>query len=680
MLKKQVTFVATKSQAERLTQVLRETLVGPEEIDLEAECAATMPKDQIPNLYQECAAIRTFTKISDLVQFKTFDDEGVADLENGLLVKKSRDGYTLIEDGEDLVNFPNFLELPRQAFARRMSLTRPYDPPQLGITILGSSHGFDPHHSTTGFVLWINGRGIMVDPPLHSSALLQKNGIPSRVVDAIIITHCHADHDAGALQKILDEGKIRVITTPTIMNSFVRKYSAMLDEDGVFLRRLFTFQAVELGEPVVWRGAELRFHYSVHTIPAIGFELYYSGKSIFYSGDTCNDIKILQDLKDRGIMPKARFEKLTSFAWHHSVILHEAGVPPIHTPIDVFRDLPEDVKERLYLVHTTADMLQDCDGLKIAKEGVQNSIVLPVVPNAYLEAYNILEIVSQVEIFSSLTAAQTRDILLIAHKAKYKGGSAIIELGKKGDNFFVIARGVVSIFFGSKMKHLIAGDFFGEMALVTDEPRSATCIARTEVEVVYFKKTDFLSLIRGNQAVIKRIMHLAKMRMNRSWDILTANSIFSTLTNNQKEQLQKIMVERKAYAGLAIWQRENECERVIIVDRGCFMCKCPFPCIPRTMTVSARIRFLLRCLLISLSLSLSLSLCRPDRHGRKHERARSRHHERWAVNASLEEEEEQYNGEHPAHPRWNLHRRGECYPRQREAHNDVDVNGRRHLF
>ena len=96
-------------------------------------------------------------------------------------------------------------------------------------------------------------------------------------------------------------------------------------------------------------------------------------------------------------------------------------------------------------------------------------------------------------------------------------------------------------------------------------------MARTEVEVVYFKKTDFLSLIRGNQAVINRIMHLAKMRMNRSWDILTANSIFSTLTNNQKEQLQKIMVEKKAYSGLPLWQRGKPAERVIIVDRGCFM-------------------------------------------------------------------------------------------------------------
>ena len=47
----------------------------------------------------------------------------------------------------------------------------------------------------------------------------------------------------------------------------------------------------------------------------------------------------------------------------------------------------------------------------------------------------------------------------------------------------------------------------------------------------------------------------------------------STLTNNQKEQLQKIMVERKAYSGHAMWQRGKPTERVIIIDRGCFMCE-----------------------------------------------------------------------------------------------------------
>jgi glyoxylase-like metal-dependent hydrolase (beta-lactamase superfamily II) len=76
-------------------------------------------------------------------------------------------------------------------------------PPDFGITILGSSHGFDAKGSTTGFIIWVYGKGIMIDPPPFSSQYLKKMGIPSVLICAIILTHCHADHDAGTFNKIL---------------------------------------------------------------------------------------------------------------------------------------------------------------------------------------------------------------------------------------------------------------------------------------------------------------------------------------------------------------------------------------------------------------------------------------------------------------------------------------------
>ena len=44
-----------------------------------------------------------------------------------------------------------------------------FSPPKFGISILGNSHGFDAKGSTSGYILWINGRGIMIDPPPFSS-------------------------------------------------------------------------------------------------------------------------------------------------------------------------------------------------------------------------------------------------------------------------------------------------------------------------------------------------------------------------------------------------------------------------------------------------------------------------------------------------------------------------------
>eukprot|EP00456_Euglypha_rotunda_P078141 TRINITY_DN7457_c0_g1_i1.p1 TRINITY_DN7457_c0_g1~~TRINITY_DN7457_c0_g1_i1.p1 ORF type:complete len:115 (+),score=15.83 TRINITY_DN7457_c0_g1_i1:431-775(+) len=93
--------------------------------------------------------------------------------------------------------------------------------------MLGNSDGFDVNGSTTGFVLWMNRRGLMVDPPPHSGNLLKKLGIHPRLIRGVILTHCHADHDAGTFQKILEEGRVVLMTTEVILGSFLRKYSAI---------------------------------------------------------------------------------------------------------------------------------------------------------------------------------------------------------------------------------------------------------------------------------------------------------------------------------------------------------------------------------------------------------------------------------------------------------------------
>jgi ribonuclease BN (tRNA processing enzyme) len=86
-------------------------------------------------------------------------------------------------------------------------------PPAFGVTVLGSSHGFDSKGSTSGYVLWIGRRGIMIDPPPYSSSVLEKQQIHPSVIDGVLLTHCHADHDAGTFQKLLCEKRITLYTT-----------------------------------------------------------------------------------------------------------------------------------------------------------------------------------------------------------------------------------------------------------------------------------------------------------------------------------------------------------------------------------------------------------------------------------------------------------------------------------
>jgi glyoxylase-like metal-dependent hydrolase (beta-lactamase superfamily II) len=170
-------------------------------------------------------------------------------------------------------------------------------PPSFGVTILGNSHGFDKNGSTSGYVIWINGRGVMVDPPPYSSATLEREGIRPQTIIAIIITHCHADHDAGAFQKVLTGSKVAIMTTPSIYNSFIRKYSALSGLSPGLLRRSHRFRPAIIGQPLYFQGATFEFTYTLHTIPCVGFRVEWRGKAIVFTGDHLNLPPLLDELE-----------------------------------------------------------------------------------------------------------------------------------------------------------------------------------------------------------------------------------------------------------------------------------------------------------------------------------------------------------------------------------------------
>lgn len=171
----------------------------------------------------------------------------------------------------------------------------------------------------TGFVIWVNGKGVMVDPPPHSSLLLKMMGIPPRLIDTLILTHCHADHDAGTLQKVLEEGQVTIMATATVIGSFVRKYSALTGISQPMMRELFKFRPVRVGAFMPYRSAHFRFFYALHAIPCTGFEVHLGGESMVYSADTFNDPAGIKKMFEAGVMTAGRRDALINFPWYHSV-------------------------------------------------------------------------------------------------------------------------------------------------------------------------------------------------------------------------------------------------------------------------------------------------------------------------------------------------------------------------
>ena len=578
VLGRKPTFLTYPSVERRLRKVLRETLVGPAKIDYDIEFSTNVPMEERADVVKECASLRTFNDPDQLMEFIHFDKQsGEINITSELLeklrasgsknidesvevvIKDVVSGFEVRENGETIARIPTKIATESHALQKILAdsqkedhPSKKFDPPLFGVTILGSSHGFDPNRTTTGFVLWMNRRGIMVDPPIHSVALLESYGIPARLIDAVMVTHCHADHDGGTLQKILAETQCTVISTTAILNSFIRKYSLLTNLEEEFLQTLFIARPAIVGEPIFINGGEINVFYTMHTIPAIGIVAKFSGKSIYYSGDTCNDVALIEKMSSEGVMSPQRKEKMLrhiDFAnaegiSDYDLILHECGVPPIHTPVKGLASLPDSVKERMWLVHIAEKDVPKDMGLKLAREGVENTLVLDIEKKESGDAVEVLEILETIPFFKGIfmTGDKARDILQLVQNVKFSPGSLICKEGDRVDNFFIIRLGIVNVDSerGKIHSKAYSGDYFGECCLLPGHLSNVDISALTDVEAISISGKDLQAMLDEMPEASEKITKLLDIQAFGFLDTLLCNTMFKDLTSVQKTNLMSI--------------------------------------------------------------------------------------------------------------------------------------------
>lgn len=532
--------ICTEEQKNRLEIVLKEAVFGPETIDLSSEFKNGEKDPGYPDMSAEMEFFRGNRQLSDLIKFGVFEDNRYS-IEN-VEIKRGDDGRIMIyEHGDLLANLPRTIEF-NIVYDVGERLHDPFEPPEYGITCLGPSHGFDPDNNTSGFLLWINHRGIMIDPPVNSTEWLRQSNVNPKLISHIILTHCHEDHDAGTFQKILEENPVTIHTTETIMDSFLRKYTALTGLTKKSLLELFQFQPAMIDEPVYIEGGEFLFHYALHAIPTIGFRVIYRDQSFLYTSDHLNSPEQIKAMNEKGIFPKGRYDFLINFPWHYKVIYHEAGVPPIHTPISYLNSLPEDVQKRVTCYHIAEKDFPEDTHLTLARFGIENTLYPPVSPPRHAEAMQILDVMNHVDLFSDFKVAKVREFLIIINEEQFKQGETIIEKNTPGDKFYMIVNGNVSIqgtesgFSKTYGKY----EYFGEASLVTGNLRGADIIAQTDCTLLTIEKNAFLNFIQGT-SLDDTFKALSEIRDSNSWDVLTESKIFGSMTSYQKTQLESLM-------------------------------------------------------------------------------------------------------------------------------------------
>ena len=105
---------------------------------------------------------------------------------------------------------------------------------------------------------------------------------------------------------------------------------------------------------------------------------------------------------------------------------------------------------------------------------------------------------------------------------RVRAGGVIFREGEQADELFVIKSGYVRIQIGNRgIADLTTDSIFGEMALIDSEPRSATAVAITDVELVPISEKQFLFLVSQTPYFALKVMRTLAQRLrvtNKSLD------------------------------------------------------------------------------------------------------------------------------------------------------------------
>jgi CRP/FNR family cyclic AMP-dependent transcriptional regulator len=115
-------------------------------------------------------------------------------------------------------------------------------------------------------------------------------------------------------------------------------------------------------------------------------------------------------------------------------------------------------------------------------------------------------------LFADLDDRELATIAAVAKARRYAKDDVVFYADESGDIFCLIREGRVKVTMISPegkeiiLKLLGPGDFFGEMALLDDEPRSATVVATEPLELVTIWRNDFLQILQENFTLTRKLL------------------------------------------------------------------------------------------------------------------------------------------------------------------------------
>jgi CRP/FNR family transcriptional regulator, cyclic AMP receptor protein len=124
-----------------------------------------------------------------------------------------------------------------------------------------------------------------------------------------------------------------------------------------------------------------------------------------------------------------------------------------------------------------------------------------------------LELVRAVPLFSGLDRRDLRDVASTMKERRFAAGQVLAREGESGVGFFVIEEGEAKVEVGGReVRRIGPGDYFGEIALIADSPRTATITAETPILALGLTSWEFRPIVETNASIAWKMLEtLARM-------------------------------------------------------------------------------------------------------------------------------------------------------------------------
>ncbi len=119
-----------------------------------------------------------------------------------------------------------------------------------------------------------------------------------------------------------------------------------------------------------------------------------------------------------------------------------------------------------------------------------------------------------IPLFDGLSTGELADVTSILHRREYAPDEVLFRQDNPGVGMYIIREGAIEIVdetTGDTLAELSDGDFFGEMALLNETPRSATAVARSESVLYGLFRPDLLGLVERDPSLGVQLL----LRMSR---------------------------------------------------------------------------------------------------------------------------------------------------------------------